>query len=137
MKYYNRILIAEDDAGIRKLIGLMLGMSGLKSDLASDGLEALSYIERLKEKSMSYPLICTDLNMPNLDGLGLITEISKRVSREEILAPNIAILTGYQSPNEQQRLNTFGNLEIKTILKPIVPNKFTTQLSDLYHKAIA
>jgi DNA-binding response OmpR family regulator len=62
-----KILIAEDDARIRKLLFTCVARHGYDVKIVSDGQLALDEIHN------SIPdLLITDINMPNLDGLSLI-----------------------------------------------------------------
>lgn len=66
-----RILIADDSATVRQLIRMVLGKrQGLSFTEAADGRLALE-----KLKAEEFDLLITDINMPNLDGLGLITAV--------------------------------------------------------------
>ncbi len=64
------ILIVEDDVASGTLIRNILRKEGYTVDMAADGLEAL---RRLKENF--YPVVITDLMMPNIDGLKLCKAI--------------------------------------------------------------
>lgn len=60
-----RVLVVDDEAGVRNLVGATL--AGLYDvDTAVDGREGL---EKLTD---GYDVLFTDLNMPKLDGVGLI-----------------------------------------------------------------
>jgi two-component system chemotaxis response regulator CheY len=67
------VLIVDDSAAIRKILHRVL----LQTDLdlgevveAVDGLEALD-----KLKSKRFDLVLSDINMPRMDGIQLLTEI--------------------------------------------------------------
>lgn len=69
----NRVLVVDDERDIRDfLFKALTRIAGFQVDLAENGEEALKKIE--KEK---YDLVMTDLKMPSVDGLQLITEISR------------------------------------------------------------
>ena len=65
-----RILVVDDEAGVRDLICDALNMSDFQSLQAVDGLAALSAIRKDR-----FDLIILDINMPKLDGLGLLEKI--------------------------------------------------------------
>lgn len=66
-----RILVVDDSATVRQLIRMVLQKDPtLRLDEAKDGAEALE-----KVGAGSYDLVLTDVNMPRLDGLGLIGAI--------------------------------------------------------------
>jgi CheY-like chemotaxis protein len=101
MKYHNRILVVDDEKPIRGVLGMMCKSEGLEADLAEDGLEALSKIDDLSKKNLSYPIICTDLHMEPIDGLELIKGIFTRTHDKIILSPGIVIFTGYTPPKKE------------------------------------
>ena len=62
----SRILLVEDDAPIKKMIGKYLQAQGYHVGFASDGVEALTLVgEHLPD------LVLTDVNMPRMNGLEL------------------------------------------------------------------
>jgi len=82
----NRVLVVDDERDIRDfLFKALTRIAGFQVDLAENGEEALKKIE--KEK---YDLVMTDLKMPSVDGLQLITEISR--SKPETLT---VLMTGH------------------------------------------
>jgi two-component system, sensor histidine kinase and response regulator len=67
------ILVAEDNATNRHVIGHQLGLLGLSADIVEGGEEAL---ERCRETD--YGLLLTDLHMPGMDGYALTAAIRER-----------------------------------------------------------
>lgn len=65
-----RILVVDDEPGVRELICDALRMSNYEPIEASDGLSALSSIRKNK-----FDLIILDINMPKIDGLELLNKI--------------------------------------------------------------
>lgn len=63
----HRVLAVDDSASIRSLVNYVLGQAGFEVVLAEDGQEALDYA-----RENSVDIVLTDINMPNLDGIGLI-----------------------------------------------------------------
>lgn len=64
------ILAVDDSPSIRTLVNFILERAGYDVVLAEDGQEALAYA-----RGNSVDLVLTDINMPNLDGIGLIREL--------------------------------------------------------------
>jgi two-component system chemotaxis response regulator CheY len=67
------ILIVDDSAAIRKILQRVLRQTDLPiGDVteAGDGIEALAAIEKHK-----FGLVLSDINMPNMDGIQLLTRI--------------------------------------------------------------
>ncbi|MBW1705042.1 MAG: response regulator [Deltaproteobacteria bacterium] len=61
------VLIVDDAASIRGLVGMTLRNSGYEVVEAADGREALN---RLSENRVN--MVVSDLNMPNMDGIELL-----------------------------------------------------------------
>ena len=61
------VLAVDDSASIRSLVSYVLQQAGFDVILAEDGEDALAYAQ-----SNSVDLVLTDINMPRLDGIGLI-----------------------------------------------------------------
>lgn len=82
-----RILITDDDDVCRRLIREAILEEGIEVDLAGNGLEALSQLE-----DFPADLLITDLHMPRMDGLTLLTHARQ-------LLPHLLsiIITGYGS----------------------------------------
>lgn len=62
-----RLLIAEDEPGIRDLLAQLFKAQGYITDLAVDGIET---IERLREAD--YDLLLMDVNMPGKTGIEVL-----------------------------------------------------------------
>ncbi|MBM4384247.1 MAG: response regulator [Deltaproteobacteria bacterium] len=69
-----RVLVVEDSQTMREWIGAALeeGDQALKVDLATSGFEALRLLPR-----QTYDLVITDINMPDIHGLELISFIRR------------------------------------------------------------
>ncbi|MGI9089399.1 MAG: response regulator [Chthoniobacterales bacterium] len=66
-----RILCADDNAELVELIAESLQFYGYRVEWVLDGQEALKLIAAEPEK---FDLLITDMQMPHLDGAGLVTE---------------------------------------------------------------
>lgn len=67
-----RVLIVDDDWGIRDLLELRLGAQGLQTRLAGNGLEALNAVRDFRPHAM-----ILDINMPMMDGFGVMTRLGR------------------------------------------------------------
>jgi len=68
-----RLLIADDDIGIRESVAEILGRNGCIVDTAVDGLDAVE-----KASRQHYDAVLADIRMPKLNGYEVFAEISKR-----------------------------------------------------------
>jgi len=83
------IMTADDSASVRQMVGFTLKQSGYDVVEAVDGRDALN-----KLSSMKVDMLITDLNMPNLDGLGLIRGVRAGTNNKYI--PIIMLTTESQ-----------------------------------------
>lgn len=72
MDLATRILIVDDDAGIRNLISSFLDKHGYQTDVAADPAEM-----REKLRRQRYDLIVLDVMMPREDGLSALRQLQK------------------------------------------------------------
>jgi CheY-like chemotaxis protein len=72
-----RVLVAEDDALNRLVIGEMLTLIAptLSVSFAHDGQQALEML-----RSERFDLLLSDVSMPNLDGLGLLEAVHEQLA---------------------------------------------------------
>jgi len=68
----NRILIVDDEEGMRHMLGVMLAKHGF---LVSDAANGSTALERLKKGDID--IVLADVRMPELDGLGMLKKISQ------------------------------------------------------------
>lgn len=88
-----RILIAEDDEGLRSLVARALSQDGHAVVTANDGAEALDLLTRAQG---AFELLLTDIRMPIMDGIAL----ALAAARDH---PHVAILlmTGFADQRER------------------------------------
>ncbi|MGD0907596.1 MAG: response regulator [Candidatus Acidiferrales bacterium] len=67
-----KILAVDDSASVRQMVTFTLQGAGYEVVNAVDGKDGLT-----KAGQDKFDMIITDLNMPNLDGIGMIVEIRK------------------------------------------------------------
>ena len=68
----SRVLIADDEANARRVLEILLRKLGCEVFSAADGAAALAILQET-----SIDLLITDLNMPNMSGLELLTTLRK------------------------------------------------------------
>ncbi|MFQ5572075.1 MAG: response regulator [Rhodothermales bacterium] len=88
------VMVVDDSSAIRKFVMFALRAQGLNVVTAQDGMEAL---EKLAHTPVD--LVVTDLNMPKLDGFGLVRAI--REDRDYAEMP-VIILTSLTDKEEEE-----------------------------------
>jgi CheY-like chemotaxis protein len=115
----HRILLVDDDGVIQLMGGALLQRGGYQVEIARDGCDALQTIER----SPAFDLVVTDLNMPNLDGAGLLDALRSRPATASI---PVIVLTGTEDEDRRSALAAAGALAC--LSKPIDARTFLDQL---------
>ena len=75
-----RILVAEDDPGLRSVLERGLREQGYVVDAVADGPDALSYL-----RSYTYEVAVLDWRMPKLSGINVLKEMRARGDRTPVL----------------------------------------------------
>lgn len=65
-----RILAVDDSASMRQMVSFTLQEAGFEVSEAADGVEAYELAQR-----ESFSLVLCDVNMPRLDGIGLVRQL--------------------------------------------------------------
>jgi CheY-like chemotaxis protein len=104
-----RILVVDDDAGIRRTLQILLSKAGYEVMQAKDGSEAVRMW-----RDRGGDLVITDLHMPEKDGIETIIELLSH-------NPGIRIIA-MSGGGQTKRLDLLGNLpllgSVLTIEKP-------------------
>jgi DNA-binding NtrC family response regulator len=102
-------MVVDDDAGIRRVLHILLSRAGYQVSQARDGVEAL----RLWRDAGS-DLVITDLHMPEKDGIEMIIELLS-------YNPDVRIIA-MSGGGQTKRLDLLGNAAllgaVHTIEKP-------------------
>ncbi|MEO1656404.1 MAG: ATP-binding protein [Pseudomonadota bacterium] len=93
-----RILVVEDEDGVRSIVVRALSMCGYEIVEASDGDEAL---EILEEDADKFDLVLTDIMMPEMDGPTLIEEAGEKLGGAQVV-----FMSGYAEAAMRDKLNT-------------------------------
>ena len=76
----NTLLLADDEEGIRKVLGIALADSGYQVVAAENGLEALKLFRDTRPA-----IVLTDIKMPGLDGIELLRWIKAERPETEVI----------------------------------------------------
>jgi two-component system, NtrC family, response regulator HydG len=85
-----RVLVVDDDAGVRYTLREILASEGLEVDEAEDGAAALARYE-----AAPVPLVITDLRMPRMGGMELLRRLVARSP-----APRVVVVTAHGSERQ-------------------------------------
>ena len=116
------IMTVDDSSSIRQMVSFTLREAGYSVVEAVDGLDAL-----MKLKNNKIDMLITDLNMPNLDGIGLIKEV--RNTAESKFVPILMLTTESQAEKKQQGkisgatgwiVKPFNQEQLLTVVKKVL-----------------
>lgn len=89
------ILVVDDSASVRQMVCFTLKEAGYEAVEAKDGQDALGKIG-----TVPIQMVITDLNMPNLDGIGLVKAL--RADARCRFVPIIILTTESQLSKKQE-----------------------------------
>ncbi len=113
-----RILVIDDDEGVRKTLAMAFEEKGYIADTAENGREAI-------EKSMAnfYNLALIDIRLPDMEGTRLLTELKETTPKMVKI-----ILTGY--PSLQNAIEAVNKGADGYIVKPVVMENLLSTVED-------
>src|ERR1700694_3801445 len=94
-----RMLIADDDPWIVRLLADHCARMGFDVDTASNGIQALLKASRFKPD-----ILLIDVNMPEVDGLS----VCARLVDSDRPPVNVIVITGSRDPDTLERCEGFG-----------------------------
>lgn len=117
-----RILVVDDDEGIRKTLAAILKDEGYAVDTAESGKEAI-----LKSNAGFYNLALIDVRLLDMDGTELLTRIKDTVPRMRKI-----IITGY--PSVRNAIEAVNKNADAYLLKPFDMGKVLFVIQDQLKK---
>src|SRR5687768_11609720 len=110
----SQILVVDDEADIRELLGMTLTRMGLEAHCAGTTAEALALLDK-----NDYELCLTDMRLPDGDGLAVLAYVSKH-------RPNlpVAVITAHGSAENAVAALKAGAFDY--LAKPVSLNQLRT-----------
>ena len=118
----SRILIAEDDPHILRVISLWLSRQGHEVIEARNGLVALELFSEHEPE-----ILVTDVNMPGMDGLALL----ERLPKDGYRPAGIVVLTNRWDHRELHDRISAERDNVHVVPKPFSPNALATLIDEL------
>lgn len=115
----NRVLLVEDDPGIRRVFTLVMQDAGFVVKEARDGLEAIALLQLER-----FDAIILDLSMPRVDGVSALDTF--QLMPNGLGIPVIAV-TALDDPAVKQRALDSGAVEF--LRKPLPPQRIVDALN--------
>ena len=119
------ILIIDDDAGIRRLLGAALRKAGHSVRVAADGADGVA-----EYRARPADVVITDVYMPRQDGIETIQQLRDEFPDSRILAISGGAAQGANAPLKDAEL--FG--ANATLAKPFTMERLVRAVSGLLGK---
>jgi CheY-like chemotaxis protein len=123
---HGRILVMDDEASLRKMVGRMLGKLGYEAEFSKDGAEAIEMYKEAKEAEKPYDAVVLDLTVPGgMGGKEAIQELLK-------IDPGIKAIvsSGYSDDPVLANFRKYG-------FQGMMPKPFASQsLSKVLHEVL-
>lgn len=113
---YPKILIVEDEKGLRVGTQRLLTRKNYQVDTAENGTEGIE-----KGLSIDYDIVLIDLKMPDIDGLEVLKEI--KTSKPSTVCFIVTAYASYETAIEATQLGAFNY-----VLKPFTPEDLLHQV---------
>ncbi len=115
-----KILIVDDEAGVRELLKDALKLAGFETQVANDGMSALTAL-----RSYAPDIMIIDINMPLMDGFELVERLRKNGNDVPVLmlsarADRVDITRGLTIGADDYVVKPFGLEELVLRLKAIL-----------------
>jgi DNA-binding response OmpR family regulator len=124
MRTKARVLITDDDAGIRDLLRDQLEAAGFETKIARDGHEALDRIASFRPDAM-----VLDLSMPGLDGFGVLQSLQDQAIRLPVL-----VLTARHDASDVRKAVSLGARDY--LAKPFTEAQLKARIARLLRTPI-
>ena len=118
-----RVLVVDDEADARDLIGVILRGRGAAVDAVASAAEALEAVERERPD-----VLVSDISMPDADGYELIRELRGREPDAGGATPAVA-LTAYARSQDRERALAAGYQ--LHLAKPVEPDDLVLAVAEL------
>jgi len=115
-----RIVIAEDEEGLRSFVARALALDGHEVTATADGAEALDLITRHEGR---FDLLLADVRMPVMDGIALALATARDYPQMTIL-----LMTGYR--DQRERAHGLDALIHDVISKPFTLSQIRSAVNE-------
>jgi two-component system cell cycle response regulator CpdR len=115
-----RVLIADDEESMRRLVARAIAIDGHETIVAQDGAEALDILIR---EDGAFDLLLTDIQMPVMDGIALALSAAREFPRVTIL-----LMTGFAE--QRERASNLDAIAHDVITKPFTVAGIRTAVAD-------
>ncbi len=115
------VMVVDDSLTMRKVLGRLLEREGFDVIIAKDGMDALQLLQ-----DITPDIILTDIEMPRMDGFGLVRNI-----RDDVRTKNTPLIMISSRTAEKHR-NVAAGLGVNAFFgKPVPDDELVAKINDL------
>jgi DNA-binding response OmpR family regulator len=128
-EYITRVLLVEDEEDAREILGFYLDTVFDEVQIACDGQEGLELYEKAYKDNKTFDLVLTDIQMPKLDGLSMIENITKINENQKFI-----IVSAYK--DEEYLFKSINLNVISYFVKPLEVKNMMEMLKKVKSKVL-
>jgi DNA-binding response OmpR family regulator len=128
-EYITRVLLVEDEEDAREILSFYLDTVFDEVQIACDGQEGLELYEKAYEDNKTFDLVLTDIQMPKLDGLSMIENITNINENQKFI-----IVSAYK--DEEYLFKSINLNVISYFVKPLEVKNMMEMLKKVKSKVL-
>ena len=128
-EYITRVLLVEDEEDAREILSFYLDTVFDEVQIACDGQEGLELYEKAYADNKTFDLVLTDIQMPKLDGLSMIENITKINENQKFI-----IVSAYK--DEEYLFKSINLNVISYFVKPLEVKNMMEMLKKVKSKVL-
>ena len=117
----HNVLVVDDNESVREVLTIMLSRRGYRCESATNGIEAVE-----KVRQSDFDAVVTDLQMPEMDGIGLTRELHQHFSDLPVM-----IMTGQSDDSLVESAMSAGARGL--LSKPFEISELLMRLQKMLH----
>ena len=126
-----RVLVVDDNASSREILGTMARHFGMEVDAARDGPEGLRLLRDAHTRQLPFDLVLMDWKMPTMDGV----ETMRNMKSLDIgTAPAVIMVTAFGRDEAMAAADRSGTQPKAVLTKPITPSTLLESIGEALGK---
>jgi DNA-binding response OmpR family regulator len=128
-EYITRVLLVEDEEDAREILSFYLDTVFDEVKIACDGEEGFDLYEKAYNENKTFDLVLTDIQMPNVDGLTMIENITRVNENQKFI-----IVSAYK--DEEYLFKSINLNVISYFVKPLEVKNMMVMLKKVKSKVL-
>ncbi|WP_419764427.1 MAG: response regulator transcription factor [Arcobacter sp.] len=128
-EYITRVLLVEDEEDAREILSFYLDTVFDEVEIACDGKEGFELYEKSYQENKTFDLVLTDIQMPNVDGLTMIENITAVNENQKFI-----IVSAYK--DEEYLFKSINLNVISYFVKPLEVKNMMEMLKKVKSKVL-